>query len=815
MIAISTDRKPAMIGGGEMGLRVRETDWSNTPLGAYSGWPQSLRSALSLVLNTKGVAALYWGPDQWLLYNDAYGQALGDRHPEAFGRPMPDVLTDIAPVLSPQVAEVLRTGEGFSIENLSMPMRRHGRDEETVWTYSFSPVQGEEGGFAGVLLLATEMTSQKKIENTLRQAQAQLAHQNATLEERVAELAAERDQFWRLSRDPFLISDLEGRWVSASPAWTEILGWQPHELIGRTSAWMEHPDDVSRTRQKIFDIGSGEITAAFVNRFRGKDGAFRTFSWTAVSEGDRLFCVARDVTQEMVREEALRRYENIIQSDTAPICAFDTEYRQTAFNKAHSDDFFRTYGHQVQIGEVFPDLLLPEQASMIRGFIDRALAGEMFTTTAEVGDPDLSVPHWELSYGPLKAADGSIIGAFHHAKDVSVRMQMEAELLQTQEVLRQAQKMEAVGQLTGGLAHDFNNLLTGMMGNLELLQLRVARGRLDDLDRFILAAQGAGRRAASLTQRLLAFSRRQTLDPKPTDVNRLAAGMEDLLRRTVGPANEIMIIGAAGLWTANIDAGQLENALLNLCINARDAMPDGGCITIETANKWFDERAGRERDLSPGQYLSVCVTDTGTGMPPEVIDRVFEPFFTTKPLGEGTGLGLSMIYGFARQLNGQVRIYSEVGTGTTVCIYLRRHLGDALTYEEEEAVAVAAAATGETILVVDDEATIRHLIDEVLDDAGYTVIGAADGAAGIKVLQSGARIELLITDVGLPGGMNGRQVADEARRLRPGLKVLFITGYAENAAVGNGHLEPGMQLLTKPFTLDALSNKVAEMMKAS
>jgi PAS domain S-box-containing protein len=649
----------------------------------------------------------------------------------------------------------------------------------------------------------------------LRQAQAQLAHQNATLEQRVAELAAERNQLWQLSRDPFLISDLEGRWVSASPAWTEILGWQPHELIGRTSAWMEHPDDVSRTRQEIVDIGHGEITTAFVNRFRGKDGLYRTFSWTAVSKGDRLFCVARDVTHEMVRDEALRRYENIIHSDTAPICACDADYRQIVFNQAHSDDFFRTYGHRVQIGEVFPDLLLPEQASMIRGFIDRALAGEMFTITAEVGDPDMTVPHWELSYGPLKAGDGSIIGAFHHAKDVSARVQMEAELLQTQEVLRQAQKMEAVGQLTGGLAHDFKNLLTGMTGNMELLQLRVARGRLDDLDRFILAAQGAGRRAASLTQRLLAFSRRQTLDPKPTDVNRLAAGMEELLRRTVGPANEIEIIGAAGLWTANIDAGQLENALLNLCINARDAMPDGGRITIETANKWLDERAARERDLSPGQYLSVCVTDTGTGMPPEVIDRVFEPFFTTKPLGEGTGLGLSMIYGFARQSNGQVRIYSEVGIGTTVCVYLPRHLGDAVAYEEEEAIAVAVAATGETILVVDDEATIRHLIDEVLDDAGYTVIGAADGAAGIKVLQSGARIELLITDVGLPGGMNGRQVADEARRLRPGLKVLFITGYAENAAVGNGHLEPEMQLLTKPFTLDALANKVAEMMQSS
>ncbi|WP_338469001.1 ATP-binding protein [Sphingomonas sp. gentR] len=381
----------------------------------------------------------------------------------------------------------------------------------------------------------------------------------------------------------------------------------------------------------------------------------------------------------------------------------------------------------------------------------------------------------------------------------------------TEEALRQAQKMEAVGQLTGGLAHDFNNLLTGMMGNLELLQHRVARGRLEDLDRFILAAQGAGRRAASLTQRLLAFSRRQTLDPRPTDVNRLINGLEDMLRRTMGPETSLEVVGAGGLWPACIDAGQLENALLNLCINARDAMPEGGRLTIETANKWLDDRSGRERDLPPGQYLSICVTDTGSGMDQHTIDRAFEPFFTTKPLGHGTGLGLSMIYGFARQSGGQVRIYSELGMGTTVCIYLPRYVGDTEDDVEEMVAALPDRGSG-TILIVDDEATIRHLVDEVLDEVGYTVIGAADGAAGLKVLQSGARIDLLITDVGLPNGMNGRQVADAGRSLRPGLKVLFITGYAENAAVGNGHLEPGMELLTKPFTLDALTSKVNEMM---
>ncbi|WP_449409974.1 ATP-binding protein [Methylobacterium komagatae] len=384
--------------------------------------------------------------------------------------------------------------------------------------------------------------------------------------------------------------------------------------------------------------------------------------------------------------------------------------------------------------------------------------------------------------------------------------------LKFEDALRQSQKMEAVGQLTGGLAHDFNNLLAGIAGSLELMQTRMSQGRLTELDRYVNAAQGAAKRAAALTHRLLAFSRRQTLDPKPTDVNRLVAGMEELIRRTVGPAVAIEVVGTPALWPAFVDPPQLENALLNLCINARDAMPDGGRITIETANRWLDDRAAAERDMVPGQYLSLCVTDTGGGMSPEVIEKAFEPFFTTKPAGQGTGLGLSMIHGFVRQSHGQVRIYSEIGQGTTVCLYLPRHHGDAAV----DAVATAAlpyprAEQGETVLIVDDEPTVRMLVMEVLEDLGYSAIEAADGVAGLKVLMSDVRIDLLVTDVGLPGGMNGRQMADAARVHRPDLKVLFITGYAENAAVGHGHLAPGMRVLTKPFPMDALAARIREM----
>ena len=327
------------------------------------------------------------------------------------------------------------------------------------------------------------------------------------------------------------------------------------------------------------------------------------------------------------------------------------------------------------------------------------------------------------------------------------------------------------------------------------------------------AAQGAASRAAALTHRLLAFSRRQTLDPVPTNPNRLVAGMEEMIRRTVGPAITLETVLAGGLWPTLCDPHQLENAVLNLSINARDAMPDGGRLTIETANTWLDEPGARERDMAPGQYVAVGVSDTGTGMPPEVIERAFDPFFTTKPIGMGTGLGLSMIYGFAKQSGGQARIYSKVGQGTTVRLYLPRHAAQEANILGERPMAPPPLAEASaTVLVVDDEPTVRMLVSEVLRELGYETIEAETGPAGLMVIRSGARVDLLVTDVGLPGGMNGRQVADAARALRPGLKVLFITGYADNAAVGNGHLERGMQVMTKPFTMVALASKVTAML---
>ena len=400
--------------------------------------------------------------------------------------------------------------------------------------------------------------------------------------------------------------------------------------------------------------------------------------------------------------------------------------------------------------------------------------------------------------------DGRI---YAYGRDITDQVEME-------EQLRQAQKMEAVGQLTGGIAHDFNNLLTGIVGSLDLLQARLAQGRTENLARYIQAAQTSANRAAALTHRLLAFSRRQPLEPRPVNANALVSGMEDLLRRTISERVRLEIIAAGGLWPTLCDPNQLENAVLNLAINARDAMAGGGRLTIETCNTHLDRAyAVQNVGVEPGQYICLCVTDTGSGMTPDVIRRAFDPFFTTKPSGQGTGLGLSMIYGFAKQSSGHVAIYSEPGRGTTVKIYLPRYRGQAAAVlVESPAYGPYRAEAGETVLVVEDEAVVRELIVEVLQDLGYHALEAEDGASGLAVLQSPVRVDLVVTDVGLPD-INGREMIERARGCRDALKVLFITGYAENAVFGNGHLDPGQQMITKPFPVDALASRVRDMIE--
>lgn len=474
-------------------------------------------------------------------------------------------------------------------------------------------------------------------------------------------------------------------------------------------------------------------------------------------------------------------------------------------------------------------------AQRIKGYAPAEIVGRHFSTFYTPEDLDLGVPTkalitaastgkyeaegWRLRkdgtrfwasviINAIQELDGEVIGFAKITRDLTERRASE-------ERARQTQKMEGIGQITGGVAHDFNNLLTIIIGNLEYLERAAATDELDSeaAKRFTANAMKGARRAESLTQRLLAFSRQQPLEPKPLDLSRLVAGMSDLLRRTLGEQITIETVLGGGTWLAEADPNQLELALLNLAVNARDAMPEGGRLTLETANVYFDERyAASQAEVLPGQYVMIAVTDSGSGMTADVKAKAFDPFFTTKDVGHGTGLGLSQVYGFVKQSRGHVKIYSEVGEGTTIKLYFPRvYAPQASEPSPPVTQELAPGKLTEKVLVVEDDEDVRSFSTDTIKQLGYNVVEATNGSDALSILASDPGIQVLFTDVGLPGGMNGSQLAERARELRPHLKVLFTSGYARNAIVHDGRLDAGVELLTKPFTQAALSLKLRDI----
>ncbi len=855
------DEGPALLRGpGEVRALMRAFDWASHPLGEPDQWAPSLRAIVRVMLTSRFAMWMAWGPELTFLCNDAYLPTVGLRRDWVIGSRSDKVWAEIWPDIGPRIQHVLQTGEATWDEALGLYLERSGFTEETYHTFSYSPLPDDAGVTTGMLCVVAEVTERvigERQLSVLRDVGAALAAASTRAEvmkgleaclaggardlpfmliflanrEGRSQRAALHDPGRYLASDtPHLDLTDPDLWRLAPLAESEPL---LVELQSLRSDWPPHAP-----RQALIAPitgAEGEETVghliAGLNPHLLFDSAYRGFIELLTAQV--AAAVARADEYERAREEAER-----VQLALDAGAIIGTWIWNVPENKVVGDDrFARSFSldpARCRMGVSLEDALASvheQDRAIVSTEIGEAVRrGGPYRCEFRVRQSD-GVFRWVEANGRVDLDDGGVATRFPGVLiDINHRRAIEAALRdlnqdlehrvqlaidqreQAEDALRQAQKMEAVGQLTGGIAHDFNNLLTGISGSLQMLETRIGQGRLDAVPRYVDAAQGAAKRAAALTQRLLAFSRRQTLDPKPTNLNRLITDMEELVRRTTGPNIEVEVVGAAGLWPVMIDQNQLENALLNLCINARDAMPDGGRLTIETANRWLDGSGGTERDLTPGQYVSLCVTDTGIGMSKETIGRIFEPFFTTKPLGQGTGLGLSMIYGFIRQSNGQVRVYSEPQRGTTMCLYLPRLQGEAPVFELTKADRAGfETGYGETVLVIDDEATVRLLAVDVLHDAGYRVLEAADGAAGLKMLQTDARIDLLITDVGLPGGMNGRQVADAGRALRPQLKVLFITGYAENAVVGNGHLEPGMQVITKPFAIDAFAHKVRAM----
>ncbi|WP_404367935.1 PAS domain-containing protein [Sphingomonas sp. MMS24-J45] len=692
---------------------------------------------------------------------------------------------------------------------VSVPLVRRGEWQGGFYLGSVAPRAWTRGEIALV-----EEVAELSWDAVARvRATARLHAINLSLKDEVAARTAERDKLWEVSNDLLGIADRTGRWIAVNPAWERLLGWTAEEIVGRDTQWLRHPDDTGGSAADRAAIAEPGTPQRLEKRLRTRDGSYRTLAWQTILFDDRLYTNARDVTEERRQQAALVAAEKRTRMVLEAMDGMGVWTYEAATDRFYSDPGFGAL-HGFPAEEAGPGRSMAEVLQRIhpedlsRTFAAIASARE----SGEDGEieyriilPDGGIRHILSRSHVMRDARGEMEQVIGVGVDVSRQRELEDRL-------RQSQKMEAVGQLTGGLAHDFNNLLTGISGALELMQLRLKQGRIDDLPRYIGAAQTSAGRAAALTHRLLAFSRRQPLDPRPVDVPRLIAGMEDLLRGTLGPGITLAVDVETEAWPILADANQLENALLNLCINARDAMPDGGTVTLQTGQEWLDEASATERELPPGAYLTLCVTDTGTGMSADVIARAFDPFFTTKPMGQGTGLGLSMIYGFVRQSGGQVQITSTPGEGTTMCLYLPRHYGAVADTADGAGAAIEPEGAGETVLLVDDEPAVRMLVSEVLGDLGYTVIAAETGGEALELLVAARRVDLLITDVGLPGGMNGRQVADAVRAVRADLPVLFITGFAENAVVGDGPLEPGMALIAKPFGMDTLAARVREML---
>jgi len=805
-------------------LRTQETVERARAEAALRGSEQRYRSLFNSIDAGFCVVEMHFAADgtaadyRFLEVNDAFERYTGIAN--ARGRRMREIAATYEQHFD-AFGQVALTGQPVRFE---MPARQLGDRWYLVHAYRVDAPELHH-----VAILFTDLTARRRAERVLEQNRSELE-----LATRVARLG----RYDYRPRAGTLIWDDRCR---------ALFGLSPGAPVTYETAFIAglHPDDRAAADAAVAAALDPRGSRQFDTEYRTigiEDGVERHIAAHGIAffSGDtpvRLIGTVQDVTEDRRAQAHLRETEERLRlaARATNDAIWDWDLRRDFVQ--WNDALERAYGHRPE--GVGPDgawwlgQIHPEDRARIDASIHAVIDADGTDWTAEYRFRRADGSYADvLDRGyVIRDEEGVAIRMIGAMLDLSPHKELERQLLRdkaglqqtvvettadrdrAEEALRQAQKMEAVGQLTGGLAHDFNNLLAGISGALEMMQVRIRQGRTGELERYAEVAQASVKRAAAVTHRLLAFSRRQTLDPRAVDPNRLVTGMADLIRRTVGPGTEVEIAAAPGLWATMVDPNQLENALLNLCINARDAMPGGGRITIRTENCSFDARDAPAVELVAGDYVALRVGDTGTGMTEEVAARAFDPFYTTKPLGEGTGLGLSMIYGFARQSGGQVRIATEIGRGTTMSIYLPRHCGAA---EAPAGIApapglTAHAGTAASVLVVDDEAAVRMLVGEVVAEIGSTAIEAADGPQAMAILDGGAAIDLLITDIGLPGAMNGRQIADAARATRPGLKVLFITGYAEHSVLGPGRLPPNTALLTKPFTIDALGARIREL----
>ena len=788
---------------------LEQTDWASSALGPQEQWPSGLRFAIDLILQSPAPMVLLCGPRGVMIYNDGYAVIAGSRHPRVFGMCAEIAFPEIAPFNRNVLDVVFGQGKTLSYQDQQLELWRNGAPEQVWLNIDYSPVLDEHRQPIAVLCVLAETTSRHRAEQQRQQIERAWREASERIEMALNAGAVLATWIWLVPEDKVIGDERFARVFQVDPLRTST--GLPISVF--TDAI--HPSDLAHVQAQITQAMQTGLPYRCEYRVPAPHGGYR---WVeAVGRCElapngaplRFPGVMVDIDERKQIEAELRALnENLETQIAARIQDRDNIWDHSAELMA----LISPAGYPRLVNPAWTHALGYAAADLLgHPLTDRVHADDITRVEKALRQLQLGRAQADLETRMLRAdGDYALIswaavpvqdGFYAIGRDISQQRR-------TEDQLRQAHKMEAIGQLTGGIAHDFNNMLTGIMGSMSMLQRRINQGRLEDTGRFIDAAQGAALRAAALTHRLLAFARRQSLDMKAVDVPGLAVSIEDMLQRTLGEHIALSIEPAADTWPAWTDANQLESALINLAINARDAMPDGGCLRIQTANSALGtELAGH---ATPGDYVVITVRDTGHGMDARVLAKAFDPFFTTKPLGQGTGLGLSMIYGYMQQARGHIRMNSTPGQGTTVRLFLPRY-----QYRDEPDTPLerndAPRGTGETVLVVEDDPAVRMLVLEVLRDLGYGALAAADALNALPILEGEHVLDLLVCDVGLPG-MNGRQLADLARQRRPGLKILFISGYAQDAEARAGLLQVGMDMVDKPFSLETLAQRIRALL---
>ncbi|SDM69619.1 PAS domain S-box-containing protein [Methylobacterium phyllostachyos] len=786
--------------GGATGAEIRARDWSDTSLGPPETWSPALRSTAALMLACPTAMFLAWGPDLLCFYNDAYRPFLGHRLDTALGRPFREVWASIWDDIGPLVDATL-AGESKTLTNMPLDLSRDGTPERGWWSFTYSPAIDEAGQIAGLFCVTAETTAHVLSEAALRESEDHYRH---TVE---------------LNPQVPWTCDPQGNITSFSNRWLTLTGQGPREPYG--SGWIKalHPDDVPHTvttftaclasgdpvdvDYRLYVAATGEHHWMRARAQPRRDGTGAIVAWYGVVEDihDRKLAERelRDLNVHLERRvaEALAQrklWADVFEVTDALVCALDTDFRLLALNRAYADGFETLYGTRPRVGDDLVALLshVPDEQAQVSAVWARALTGEAFTLVEAFGDPDRRRPYYELAFTPLRDADGRRIGAFQYATDVTQRLRELEQLAKAEEALRQAQKMEAVGQLTGGVAHDFNNLLTIIRSSMDLLRkpdLPEERRR-----RYIDAVSDTVDRAAKLTGQLLAFARRQSLMPEVFDVGARIASTADMLASVTGARIRLVVEAPPTACHVLADPTQFDTALINMAVNARDAMDGQGTIVLRLAcRRGLPEIRGHAGTTGP--FIAVSVIDEGTGIRPAELPHIFEPFFTTKEVGKGTGLGLSQVIGFAKQSGGDVDVASTLGQGTTFTLYLPQV--DAPAAETEAPGRAVGDGHALRILVVEDNLDVGRFCTQILEELGHSTVWAKNGEEALAVVEREPdRFDAVFSDVVMPG-MGGVALARRLRALVPDLPIILTSGYSDVLAREGTH---GFDLVRKPYS---------------